>query len=70
MRDQWNIRGWASSSMVRCMPHKHGAITSKAMHGGETGGSMRLTGQKALPFSNGELQANERPCLRGGGQQS
>lgn len=56
--------------MVRCMPHKHGAMTSKAMHGGETGGSMRLTGQKALPLSNGELQANERPCLRGGGQQS
>lgn len=38
--------------MVRYMPHKHGAMTSKAMHGGEfldlrvteveTGGSMRL----------------------------
>lgn len=66
--------------MVRCMPHKHGAMTSKAMHGGEfldlrvteveTGGFMRLTGQKALPLSNGELQANESPCLRGGGQQS
>ena len=66
--------------MVRYMPHKHGAMTSKAMHGGEfldlrvteveTGGSMRLIGQKTLPLSNGEFQANERPCLRGGGQQS
>lgn len=66
--------------MVRHMPHKHGAMTSKAMHGGEfldlrvtegeTGGSMRLTGQKALPLCNAELQANKRPCLRGGGQQS
>lgn len=61
--------------MVRYMPHKHGAMTSKAMHGGEflnlrvteveTGRSMRLIGQKTLPLSKGELQVNERPCFGG-----